>query len=176
MRVYDKDNSGDPASPINLQIEGLFFMATVEQGTNGEPMRYSAFGPVRICVQAEEMLRKTPNLYFVDYYCMRGMNHYITLVMTRPGSTADLFCEPRLLKLDINDNPFFFRDNYGQLQVSRGNHLQIELLFTEDLDIRRYQRTCTPIVGKGSSTKGGIPKNPSCHQCNLRGSTGFPKF
>lgn len=141
MEVYDKDNSGDPASPINLRIKGLFFMATVEPGTIGVPLSNSAFGNVQICIKAEELLRQAPNLYFADYYCMTGKVHYVTLVMTKSGSETDHYCHARLLALDVNsyaNNPFFFRDNSGDLRTTRGYDLLVELLFTEDLDINEY--------------------------------------
>lgn len=180
MEVYLKDNSGDPASPINLQIKGLFFMASVERGsTTGEPISRLPFGPIRICVPAEELLAKAPNIYFVDFYCMRGQNHQVTLVMTRPGSKTDKFCAERLLPLDLDyrtRNPFFFRDVTGQLRVSTRNKLLVELLFTKDLDINRYSLEDVRTVGRGSSTSGGIPKNPECPLCNLQRHTEFPQF
>lgn len=47
MKTYIKDPSGDPASPINGKINGLFFMA---KNHNGEPPNYSVFGPIRLQV------------------------------------------------------------------------------------------------------------------------------
>src|SRR5688572_928787 len=63
MKPYPKDNSGDPRSPINGRIDGLFFMASVQPGSKkGEPIRESAFGKHRILVPVEELLEKAPNL------------------------------------------------------------------------------------------------------------------
>lgn len=174
MEVYIKDNSGDRGSPINGQIKGLFFMATVEPGsTTGQPTRVSAFGGTRLLIPAETLLGMAPNLYFADFYCMRGRFHYVTLVMTRHGSEADTYCSQRLPQLSVHDrsrNPFLFYDDYSQLQVSTRDHLHVELLFTEDLDINRYRyelQPNTPLIGKGQTTPGGLPKNANCYICNL---------
>lgn len=172
MEVYEKDNSGDPASPINGQIDGLFFMASVKPGSEtGSPREESAFGNTRLLVPTKSLLRRAPNLYFADFYCMRGRFHYVTIVMTKSGSRADRFCSDHLVSLDIDDedsNPFLFRDDDGDLQVTTRDHLMIELLFTEDLDIKPYMlKHDIPTIGNGSSTPGGIPKNSSCTTCNL---------
>ena len=174
MTVYDKDASGDPASSINLQIQGLFFLANVEDGSKkGEPRRRSQFGRCRIQIPARILLDAAPNLFFADYYCMRGRIHYVTLVMTKSGSEAVDFCRDRLLPLSIYDktqNPFFYEDG-GQLYVARS--LTIELLFTEDINILDmiYQGAKfienIPTIEKGSSTPGGMPKNSACSACNL---------
>ena len=177
MAVYDKDPSGDPASPINLQIQGLFFLANVEdRSTTGEPRRRSQFGPCRIQIPARTLVDAAPNLYFADYYCMRGRIHYVTLVMTKPRSKADNFCRDRLLPLSLRDktqNPFFYEDG-GKFYVARS--LTIELFFTEDINIKDMIRhgaeffSSIPTIGKGSSTPGGIPKNSACSACNLLGT------
>jgi len=122
------------------------------------------------------MLHKTPNVYFTDFYCMNGSTHYVTLALTKPGSVADHFCKSYgLLQLDLFDdqgNPFFFR-RYDGFYVDASPRLQIELFFTEDLDVNELlcstaaRITRVKTVGRGSSTPGGIPKNPECTICNL---------
>lgn len=172
MEAYMKDNSGDPGSPINGRLNGLFFMASVKPGSKtGEPMVDSAFGGRRVLVPAEELLARASNLFFVDYYCMKGSVHYVTLVMTSPGSNADRFCSSHLLSLDVrnrSENPFLFYDDAGKLQVCSRKNFTVELYFTEDIDIRGYKMRSTPIFGKGHSTVGGVPKNPECTKCNIR--------
>jgi len=172
MKVYVKDNSGDQASPINGQIDGLFFMAN---NVNGEPPSTSQFGPRRFQVPAENLLDAAPNVYFVDFYCMRGQDHYVTLVATCPGSTADNFCARRLLPVDLYDfatNPFLFWKN-RRLYVTSHSNLQVEILYTEHIDIYEWITYGGALlldvtsVCKGSSTPGGIPKNPNCTVCNL---------
>jgi len=179
MEAYLKDNSGDPASPINLQIKVLSFMASVQRGTEGEPLSRSPFGTHRICINVDELLAKASNVYFVDFYCKRGLNHLVTLVMTRPGSETDRFCAERLFLLDLDDpikNPIFFRDATGQLRVSTRHQLLVEVLFTEDLDISGYFIKQVPTVGRGSSTPGGIPKTGTCSLCNLQRHIAFAKL
>ena len=173
MKPYIKDHSGDQASPINGQINGLFFMAN---NVNGEPPPTSQFGPRRLLVPPDYLLDTVPNVYFVDFYCMRGQDHYVTLVATCPGSLTDKFCTQRLLPVDLHDsitNPFLFWDN-GYLYVTCNSNLQVEILYTEDIDINEWmtyggaKMVNVPTVCKGSSTPGGIPKNPSCTVCNLK--------
>jgi len=172
MKVYRKDNSGDQASPINGQLDGLFFMAN---NVNGEPPPTSPFGARRFQVPAELLLEAAPHVYFVDFYCMRGRDHYVTLVATCPGSKADRFCADRLLSIDLYDsvtNPFLFWEN-GSLYVTCDINLQVEILYTEDVDIKEWitygdaEMLDVMSVCKGSSTPGGIPKNPNCSVCNL---------
>jgi len=172
MEVYTKDNGGDPASPINGQINGLFFMAN---NINGCPPRDSQFGEVRLQVPAEVLLY-FKNVYFADFYCMRGARHYVTLVVTIPGSGADNFCRERFLLLNLNVNsPFLYRLN-GQLYTTNNKTLFIELLYTENVNIaylvQFYGAFVDPNVPiadgcRGRSQPGGIPKNPICQKCNL---------
>jgi len=51
----------------------------------------------------------------------------------------------------------------------------VEVLFTEDIDVNDFLRRRgatkdenVPLIGKGSSTPGGLPKNPNCYVCNLQ--------
>lgn len=153
-------------------------MAEVEPGsTTGEPYHASPFGSTRLIVPVDVLLELAPRLYFSDFYCMHGRFHYITLVMTKPGSSADDFCRQHLLPLSVDDqqnNPFLFRQaGSREMRVAQG--VKVEVLFTENIDVNDFLRRRgariaenVPTVGKGSSTPGGLPKNPSCGVCNLR--------
>jgi len=172
MEVYEKDNSGDPASPINGQIKGLFFMA---KNINEEPPQDSPFGKCRIQIPASVLLSMAPNLYFVDFYCMNGKTHYVTLVMTKPGSSADNYCQEKLLRLSHDDNPFLFRRG-SQWYVNVTQYVLVELFYTENIDIIKmiteygaiYREDIpTPPHCRGRSTPGGVPKNKLCTNCNL---------
>ena len=125
MKVVPKDRSGDPRSPINGgQISGLFFMARNE---GGQPQPKSPFGPCRLQVPPNILLDVASNIFFTDFYCMQGETHYVTLVMTKPGSSADIFCRHRLLRLNLNDqreNSFFLRQ-HGMLHVSCADCFQV---------------------------------------------------
>ena len=50
MKCYPKDMGGDPKSPINGLLDGLFFACNVEQ--NGMPPPTSYFGNTRLRVPA----------------------------------------------------------------------------------------------------------------------------
>ena len=174
MEVYKKDNSGDPASPINGKIDGLFFMA---KNKNGIPPCYSYFGPNRLQVPAKVLLDvvPSPNLYFADFYCMQGSIHQVTLVMTKAGSKSDDFCRAKLLPLSLKDsqnNPFLFHCG-EQLFTSNKKKLEVELLFTEDINVGHLLQHCgaffsrTETKGHGHSRPRGIPKNPKCPICNM---------
>lgn len=166
-----KDPSGDPDSPINGRLSGLFFTASVDRGSRtGEPIPASPFGSCRLLVPVKDMLDTASNLYFTDFYCMfEGSYHYVTLVMTVPGSKADQFCAKSLLQLNIDKNPFLVKDKSGQLRVTTKERLLVEIFYTEDLDIRDYElKYGIPPAGKGSSTKGGLPKNRDCIMCNVQ--------
>ena len=171
MKVYDKDNSGDQASPINGQIKGLFFVA---KNINGKPPKDSPFGKIRIQIPARVLLSMAPNLYFVDFYCMNGKTHYVTLVMTKPGSSTDNFCQEKLLPLS-HDNPFLFQRG-GRWYVNITPYILVELFYTEDINIcemidkygAKLQENIPPPPNcRGRSTPGGKPKNSMCPKCNL---------
>ena len=137
----------------------------------------SPFGSTRLIVPVDDLLDLAPRLYFADFYCLHGKYHYVTLVMTRPGSAADNFCLHHLLPLSVdqernNNNPFLFRRaGTREMRVAQG--VKVEVLFTEDVNVNNIlgvgasMDDNVPLVGKGSSTPGGVPKNPECHVCNL---------
>jgi hypothetical protein len=181
MKVYDKDYSGDPASPINGEIQGLFFMT---YNIDGEPPFESPFGPRRLQVPCHVLLKEAPNLYFADFYCMKGSIHYVTLVMTSPGSPADEFCASHLPYLSMSDpvgNPFLFRIG-GVVYVNSTRNFLVEVLYTNDINVGYLLQYAgarivdVPTICKGSSTPGGVPKNIECAICNLPVPNDFPFF
>ena len=170
MRTELKDNGGDPRSPINGQVRGLFFLANND--FSGEPPSHSYFGPARIQIKADELFSLAPNLYFADFYCMGrrpGRKHYVIVVMTKTGSSADLFCRRNLVPLDKANNPFLYVNN-GQLYTC--GDLDVEVFYTEDLNITELQSSGKALMktviiqGQGHTTRGGKPKNPLCGVCN----------
>lgn len=178
MVVLPKDNSGDPGSPINGgRLKGLFFMASVDRWSScGDPIPVSPFGSARICVDADRLVNESLNVYFTDFYCMSmkpDSYHYVTLVVTKPDSEADLFCARRLVRINLTDqsqNPFLFLDQSHRLHVTARSSLLVEVFYTEDLDIGEYEEKLehgVRTVGTGSTSKDGIPKYPFCKTCNL---------
>ncbi|XP_050395736.1 phytanoyl-CoA hydroxylase-interacting protein-like isoform X2 [Patella vulgata] len=171
MAKYIKDNNGDQASCINKKIKGLFFSATADRSTYLPPA-ISPFGDYRILVPPQYLLNSfTSNIYFADFYCktQRGP-HYITLVLTKPGSVEDVYCKPRLIKLDINDNKFLYYDPmYGRYRTASSSN--VEVLYTENINLNEMRSKSgfleTFVRSRGQSRPEGIPKNTSCAICNL---------
>ncbi len=167
MTKYRKNNNGDPASPINGKLDGINFSVMVDQ-FSGQPPLFSYFGKYRIYIPAWYMFYNFPNLYFSDFYCHYHA-HHMTLVMTRNGSKADVFCRKKLVKLNPTSNPFVRYD----LLANRGavsSHIQIEIFVTEDINLHDVQLAGGYFGGVKCNTKAcprGKRKNPSCNICNL---------
>ena len=167
MTVYLKDNNGDQASVINGQISGLFFAANVNIRT-GKPFSTSPFGSVRLSIPAVTMFPADANLYFVDFYCNHSQ-HYVTLVLTTPGSDVDHFCQRKnLIQLDNENNKFLNRrtSDSGEVYVEVTTKVIVEVFYTENVVLPNpLSLTCVP--SSGQSTPGGLPKKLSCRHCNL---------
>ena len=178
MKAYLKDASGDPRAPINGEINGLFFMSIV---CNGRPQSKSPFGNTRLLVRADVLFDLAPNVYFADFWCLNRKDHYITLVLARSGSDADVMCQQQLPKLNIhnkNDSPFLFVAN-GEVRVPAFSHkIFVELFFTEDLDVgqlladknKAKMKYNIRTFGNGQTTQGGRAKHSLCDTCRTRGS------
>ncbi|KAK6181143.1 hypothetical protein SNE40_009069 [Patella caerulea] len=171
MTKYIKDNSGDQGSCINEKIKGLFFNVTADRHTY-EPPVPSPFGDYRILVPPQYLLNSiTVNIYFADFYCKKQSGrHYITLVLTTPGSVEDVYCKPRLPKLDINDNIFLYYDPmHGHYRTDSSSN--VEVLYTENINLIEMRSKLgfqeKTVRSTGQSRPGGIPKNTSCTICNL---------
>ncbi|KAI0234988.1 hypothetical protein LSAT2_014624 [Lamellibrachia satsuma] len=162
MNVRLKDNGGDHASVINGQISGLFFTANVDFSTGG-PFGSSPFGRKRVIYPAITLFHRDANLYFVHFYCMYEKNHYVTLVLTQPGSDVDHFCQrKKLIKLD-NENNKFLRHSTDEENVEVTTGVMVEVYYTENLTLpdREFLKD-VEIRGRGTSTPGGIPKHRYC--------------
>jgi len=173
MKTYLKDASGDLRAPINGEINGLFFLSKVQLG---QPQPQSPFGDTRILVRADILLSLASNVYFADFYCLNRKDHYVTLVLTRPGSDADRLCQQRLPKQNIYDrnaNPFLFFEG-GEVRVTSG--VMVELFFTEDLEVdqllgdenKARMKYNIPTFGAGHTTQGGRAKHSLCATCRTK--------
>ena len=169
MTVYIKDNNGDPASIINGQIKGLFFATR-------NPQNVSHFGDRRVTIPATDMLTADSNLYFADFYCNRTA-HYVTVVLTRPWSATDRFCQRNLIKLNITENAFLKRscNSLEACEVRVTSGVWVEVFYTEDVDLSRPECTFSTVRSTGTSTPGGLPKNPDCEVCNLHGTASLAR-
>lgn len=182
MAKYEKDNSGDPRSPINGRIQGLFF-ACNETSPCSLPTQ-SYFGSTRIRVPVSFFLSpeakrsnirtynmKIPRLYFADIYCMAGTFHWITLVLTYEHSPADRFCSRHLPELDLHNNTFLCIKPDGTVKKRTGHNLNTEVFYTEDVDLGYWQTrggVIESVTQLGTSRRGGKRKVSGCSICNLR--------
>ena len=136
MRGTIKDNNGDMASPLNGQLNGLFFCANVNYGS-GRPPFASPFGSQRLNIPASVLINYGVSMYFADYYCLYRA-HYVTLVLAKKGSRADGFCKKNLLQLNLNNNPFLriAKGYYGKITVNiTMGGLWVEVFYAHDLNI-----------------------------------------
>ena len=173
MKTYLKDASGDRRSPINGEICGLFFFANVNR--SGEPFPYSPFGDTRVLMQADEVLSLTPNMFFADFHCMQNKQdiHHVTVVLTKSGSSADQFCNRCLPRLDVNSNPFLYKED-GCVWVSSA--VFVDVFVTEDLNVQSMiereiaeMEYNVPTRGLGTTSQGGKmgEKTNGCGQCDI---------
>jgi len=173
MKVYIKDNNGDPASCINGRLDGLFFSANVNPKTRKPQMR-PIYGDTCLRVSCSKMFESASNLYFADVYCNTSSVHHVTLVMTDPGSAADRFCLEKLVplsKTDRTQNSFLF---FEGTQAYVSTRIVVEVLYTEDVNVDECLRDTSfdssldrcP-VRSYSKRHLGRSKNLSCPQCNL---------
>ncbi|XP_050402097.1 phytanoyl-CoA hydroxylase-interacting protein-like isoform X2 [Patella vulgata] len=173
MSKYIKDKNGDQASSINKKINGLHFSASASKVTK-QPLEISFFGDYRITIPPQSIL-PGHNLYFADFYCKKIRSpHYVTLVLTVPGSVEDVYCCNRLVKLDLKNNKFMYYDRRHGYRTTKAMH--IEVLYTEDIDlsiwrqIPNFQEFVLPkenVRGRGRSRIEGLPKYTACETCNL---------
>ncbi len=169
METYMKDDNGDPLCPINGKIKGLFFTASHEYNT------YSPFGEQCLEIPAKQLYETCRNLYFADFYCIpksKKQIHYVTIVMTKPGSVADTFCDRYLLRLEPDANSFLAFDAVTcRVPADRPS---VEVFFTEDIDIEK--ESLSSIRSKGTSSPNGFPKSFNCSICNSGISRESPLF
>ncbi len=165
MTVYPKSNNGDPGCPVNGEVSGLFFAVRPDPDTHNLPPK-SPFGNRRMYLPVQKLIRPYyMNLYFADFWC-HNVVHHVTLVVTKPNSTADQFCAESLPQLEIDDNPFIWNDGLDYF-CCREPH--VDLLYTEDIDLRADYILWETVrtVGQGAADPNGRPKRRDCTICNL---------
>ena len=167
MEMYIKDQNGDPGSLINGKLNGLFFATHIDRKTKKPPMT-SHFGETRLYLPAAQLFSAdSARLYFADFYC-NYQAHYVTLVYTNPNSGADIFCQENLIKLDIYNNDFLFK-SLSDVFVTR--NVFVEVFYTENVNLSEWMQYGAELghvaLSTGTSTPGGLPKNPCCKVCNI---------
>ncbi|XP_046365376.2 phytanoyl-CoA hydroxylase-interacting protein-like [Haliotis rufescens] len=164
MKKRLKDSGGDPRCPINSRLGGLFFGVTLHGGVIPDK---SPFGNTRVKVPLSEVFHGTSNLYFADFFCKPSRNriHYVTLVLTKADSEADMFCRENLIKLNVMNNLYLRKQSLGYSTLKRSK-VFVDVFYTEDIDISNRILSSTGIYGRGQSV-GGIPKAGGCGICNV---------
>ncbi|UMM10860.1 hypothetical protein L5515_000439 [Caenorhabditis briggsae] len=164
MYKYNKVVNGQPANLLNRRLAGLFFSTFIK--SDGSLPKTSLFGDVRFSMPAGILLDpRVHRLYFGDFYC-RSKRHYVTLVVTRKGSEADMYCFTNLLSLHPLFNPYLkiIHDN-GNWRFFVATAVTVDLLYTENV------HTCfgrlSPVEPRGGNLHGVYPNDKTCRMCNL---------
>ena len=172
MKKYLKDFHGDPKSPINGNLGGLFFSVNMDKRT-GRPPTSSIYGEERLLISPDRMIQRFHNIYFTDFYCINDA-HYVTLVMTKTGSKSDLFCQQYLIRMSLNiDNEIcHIRVNGGKLAFMVTSGLWVEIMITENIDINYEVHLgamfeSVHMKGNRSGGRVGLQKNRNCKVCNI---------
>jgi len=161
-----KNENGDPASPINGRINGIFLGVSVDWKTGQLPTN-SPFGYLRFHIPIERLYGRDFNLYFADFYCHTGAkSHHLTLVITRANSDTDKFCEYHLPKLDRTHNPFLYQDPMTGCMMHT-TCAWIEILYTETIPINIIGSWLDGVQCNSSDMKMGKSKNAACRVCNI---------
>ena len=164
MEVYPKDINGQRGNPINNRLNGLFFSVVPA------PKNHSFFGNDRLFVPSSVLFNKSTNLYFADFYC-NNIAHYITLVIAKPHTEADAFCNKHLCKLDIHNNPFLiYTGGSGTRMVKLNRSYHTEVFYTENLNLTSLKQNGSwrsEVPSSSSSTPGGLPRYKTCSICDI---------
>lgn len=164
MRPYLKDQCGNPGSPINGEINGLFFAARLQ---NGLLPTSSPFGGQRLKLLCPRLfLPETHNIYFGDFYCNTHV-HYVTVVICIKNSAVDSFCRDKLDQLDPFDNMYLHLrvDDFGNYRYYINNNVWVEVYYTGEVPLWWGEFDYT--ISMGQSKPNGIPNNKFCKLCNL---------
>ena len=171
MKKYQKDCHGDPANPINEQISGLFFSATMHERYGG-PLSQSTFGDRRVEIQPSKLLNENTNLYFADFYCIYR-RHWVLLVLAENRTEVDDTCSQLLIKLDKYKNPFLYISKTDPMTMHVATGVAVEVFYTHDINLPACGINNTGCVvsvmpsGPGKSTMGGKEKKKGCSICTL---------
>ena len=170
MKKYEKDCHGDPANPINEQISGLFFSATMDE-SSGQPLRQSIYGNTRVKIQPWQLMNENTNLYFADFYCI-NKTHWVQLVLAENQTEIDDTCSQLLIKLDKYKNPFLYISKTDPKTIHVTTGATMEVFYTHDVNLPAFGFNNTGDLeyvrtrGPGKSSMGG-KKKKGCSKCNL---------
>ena len=167
MEAYLKDNNGDQSNPINGELYGLFFNASMDKYTGNLPLS-SIYGRIRFHVLPTVFLNDFHQLYFSDFYCYNSF-HYVLVVITRKNTKSDIFCQNHLVKLDKHNNPFLFISDNGVVMVNC--QIFVEVFWADNVDMRGIINLGCGFISTtectGHSRLQGLKKNTTCTKCNI---------
>ena len=172
MEATTKDQSGDPRSPINGRIKGIFFTASVKRGSiDGELIEKSPYGSSRFQVSIKYIKHIFyHNLYFADFYCAGSNYHYVILVIAQVNSESDIFCRRNLMILQWSNNAFLTDDGCS-FYVNDTSCCVIEVMYANDVNLvmalaKKEARLIDNIPTFGRNPK-VVRKSPRCPVCNI---------
>ena len=169
MKVYIKDFNGDPRSPINNRLSGLFFEPSVLR--KNKKAKTSPYGDITLRVCPRIMFNENMNLYFADFYCMRTDSHVVTLVVTQAGSAADEFCQNYLVQLDEDNNSFMHLTPTGDAVVISATGIRVEVLYCNDVHVSHLMSSANasmkPTKYSSKPRHNGMMKQSHCSHCNI---------
>ena len=169
-----KDQGGHRKNPINGNLMGVFFAA--KQNLND----ISIYGTKRYYVPIKDIITKSCNMYFTDFYCFNKKGpHYTILVVTQKNSQDDRKCQMLgLPPLDVYNNPFLSRNNDSTflLPKSRAGHRNfVEVFYCDQVKIKlSLYSGFKQVKNTGTGTIIGKPCNTLCKICTAsRMSTNY---
>ena len=166
MKVYIKDCNGDPRSPINHRLSGLFFEPTMLRTPFPSP-----YGDFTLKVCSDVMFNDNMNLYFADFYCMKKQDsHIVSLVLTQKHSAADDFCQKYLHQIDNYCNPFIRLALTGNISVIVASGVRVEILYCNDVHVSQLIKDgkATHHLSRSSKSRhNGMMKPNYCRHCNI---------
>jgi hypothetical protein len=134
MMTYLTDCHGDPNSPANGRLSGLFFSVNMDKRTRLPPAT-SIYGDQRLQIGPDRIIQMFPNLYFTDFHCIKEA-HYVTLVMTRSGTASNLLYQTPLVPMSLNMDHDICRIRVasGKMTFLVTTVLWMEIMVTEVID------------------------------------------
>jgi len=133
---------------------------------------FSIYGPRRIFISCKELLHANVDFYFADFYCTSWATdveriHSLLIVAVEEGDPQAKFISKHLLKLDMQDNPFFRLAGKETYLVCTRYHLWIEILWVgRAVSITGRDRTTVNHDPEEAATK-SVAHNRTCSLCNL---------
>lgn len=132
-------------------------------------MNISPYGDCRFTIEASKLISLSCKFYFANFYCSPSHIHYITIVITKPGSTADKLCKYLLPALDPQQNPFFTITKVSKKQrkffVLKNSRAWVEIFYSDAVDTKIGE--FANIHTLGSCRRVPYAKNKKCEICNI---------